>query len=101
MGRASRERPAKLAEKLLHIRTALGLSQTEMLAKLGLAERGFRHHVSEFERGFREPSLTVLLGYATLANVLLNVLVDDRLDLPARLPVSSRHQWALSRIEKG
>ena len=38
MGRATREKPAWLAEKLLQIRLALGLSQTEMLKRLGFED---------------------------------------------------------------
>lgn len=38
MGRASRETPVRLGEKLLHIRKALGLSQDGMLRRLGLAK---------------------------------------------------------------
>ena len=34
----------------------------------------------------REPSLLILLAYARVARVHLEVLVDDAVDLPARLP---------------
>ncbi len=51
MGRASREKPARLAEKLLQIRTALGLSQNGMLRRLGIAEKGYRNYTSDFENG--------------------------------------------------
>lgn len=98
MGRASQERPAKLAEKLLHIRTALKLTQSEMLAKLELADRGFRHHISEFERGLRLPSYPVVLRYARLANLVADALLDDQIKLPAKLPASNSFKWALSRI---
>jgi len=51
MGRASREMPKRLGEKLLQIRTALGLSQDGMLRRLGLAEEYGRHYISGFETG--------------------------------------------------
>jgi hypothetical protein len=41
MGKASRERPARLGEKLLQIRLALGLSQSGMLHRLGINERSY------------------------------------------------------------
>ena len=82
MGRASRTKPARLAEKLLQIRTALGLSQNEMISRLGLTEELLREEISAFERGVREPPLPVLLRYARTAGVYVDVLIDDELDLP-------------------
>jgi len=34
-----------------------------------------------YEKGRREPSLIVLLHYSKLANVSINVLVDDEVEL--------------------
>ena len=82
MGRSARERPERLPEKLLQIRSGLGLSQNEMLVKLGLSDKVFRSAVSGYELGTREPSLIVLLKYARLANISTDVLIDDSLDLP-------------------
>jgi transcriptional regulator with XRE-family HTH domain len=86
MGRTSREKPARLGEKLLQIREALGLSQSELLSRLGLSERLNRDDVSKYERGVREPSLPVLLRYARAAGVSTDILIDDELELPAKLP---------------
>ncbi|MGB9177962.1 MAG: helix-turn-helix transcriptional regulator [Pyrinomonadaceae bacterium] len=86
MGSAARERPLRLAEKLLQIRNALGLSQNEMLRRLGIDERSYRHYISQYETGKREPSLPVLLAYARTANVYVDALIDDDLDLPEKLP---------------
>jgi transcriptional regulator with XRE-family HTH domain len=88
----SRERPKRLAEKLLQIRLALGLSQSQMLRHLGIGESGYRHYISHFETGLREPTLMVLLDYARIANVLLEVLADDELDLPETLPSPTRSE---------
>ena len=85
MGRTSREKPARLAEKLTQIRNALDLSQSELLGRLGLTERLNRDDISKYERGVREPSLLVLLRYARAVNISTDVLIDDELDLPARL----------------
>lgn len=86
MGKSARERPRRLAEKLLQIRMGLGLSQNEMLSALGLEEKVFRSAVSGYELGTREPSLPVLLRYARLAGVSTDALIDDDMDLPERLP---------------
>lgn len=86
MGRQARERPKRLGEKLTQIRLSLGLSQNQMLAKLELNERFSRTAISGYELGTTEPSLITLLKYSRLAGVHLEVLVDDELDLPKRIP---------------
>jgi len=92
MGTASRRKPMRLAEKLLQIRNALGLSQNEMIARMGLGEELSQANLSTFERGMREPSLPVLLQYARAAGVWVDVLIDDELDLPAKLPSITKHE---------
>jgi transcriptional regulator with XRE-family HTH domain len=86
MGQASRHRPAHLAEKLLHVRAALGLSQNELISRLGLSGELTQARISAYERGVREPPLVVLLNYARAANISVDALIDDELDLPDKLP---------------
>jgi transcriptional regulator with XRE-family HTH domain len=86
MREASPIRPVRLADKLLQIRLGLGLSQNEMLERLGFSEQLFRSNISQYEIGTRFPPLGVLLRYAQVAGVWIDVLVDDDLDLPPRLP---------------
>jgi transcriptional regulator with XRE-family HTH domain len=86
MGTYPRLRQERLPEKLRTIRIALGLSQTEMLKRLGAEELIEYNRISEFESGKREPPLIILLAYARVANVWTDVLIDDELDLPAKLP---------------
>lgn len=90
MKRASPTKSARLAEKLKRIRAELGLSQNELLERLGFSEHLFRSNISQYERGHRIPSPLVLLEYARLVNVDLSVLIDDRLDFPEKLPSSSK-----------
>lgn len=90
MGTA-RPRPQRLAEKLRQIRLALGLSQTEMLRRLGLEEGMQYARISEYEQGVREPSLLTLLEYSRVAGVHMEVLADDGLDLPEKLPSKLVH----------
>lgn len=82
MGKATRRRPERLAEKLLQIRTNLDLSQSGMLRRLGLAEEGYRNYISDFENGKREPDLSTLLAYARCIDISTDILIDDSLDLP-------------------
>jgi transcriptional regulator with XRE-family HTH domain len=90
MGVKARQRPERLAEKLLQIRLALGLSQSELLRRLEIEDSISYKKISDYERGEREPSLIILLQYARVANVSTDVLIDDRLDLPAKLPAKSK-----------
>ena len=92
MGKKARPKPERLGEKLRQIRLTLGLTQMEMPRRLG-AEGVIRHaRISEYEQGIREPSLMVLLGYARLAGVHMEALVDDELDLPDKLPGTTQHE---------
>ena len=79
MGRGSQSKPARLAEKLLHIRKGLGLSQNGLIRHMGLAEVLTQAEISAFERSIRVPSLPVLLEYAKAAGVYIDWLVDDDL----------------------
>lgn len=88
MGHA-RSRPERLAEKLLQIRTALSLSQNELIRLLD-AELT-QNRISDYELDKKEPPLVVLLSYARVAGVCLERLVDDELDLPAKLPAKTKH----------
>ena len=89
---SARWRPERLAEKLLAIRTALGLSQTEMLRRLGFDETIKYTKISDYELGNNEPPLIVLLQYARVAGINMEALVDDGWDLPEKLPGPVNHQ---------
>lgn len=91
MGKKPRQRPQRLGEKLLAIRNALGLSQSQMVVRLDV-EGIVPSQISEFETGKREPSLIVVLQYARLAGVCADVLIDDALDLPAKIPAKQKHK---------
>lgn len=97
MARGPREKPGRLAEKLRGIREGLGLSQTDMLRRLGAEDRVAYNRISEFESGKGEPSLLILLEYARAAGVYVDVLIDDALDLPAKLPSAQKHEGVRRR----
>jgi transcriptional regulator with XRE-family HTH domain len=86
MGKASRRKPAKLAAKLLEIRLKLDLSQNQLIKRLGLKDDLEQQYISKFEHGVIEPPLHVLCAYADLANVPLDYLARDYLDLPEVIP---------------
>ena len=97
MGAKPRLRQKRLPEKLRAIRDALGLSQTGMLKRLGAEDLIEYNRISEFETGKGEPPLMILLLYARVANVWMDVLVDDELDLPAKLASGKRHEGVKRR----
>jgi len=102
MGKRSREKPARLGEKLLQVRNWLGLSQTAMWKRLELQDKNPCTVISGYENGTQEPSLITLLKYAQFAGISTDALIDDEADLPARLlshqaearikPVSSKRK---------
>jgi transcriptional regulator with XRE-family HTH domain len=87
----ARPRPKRLAEKLLQIRISLGLSQTEMHRLLGVEEEITYKRISYYELDQGEPPLTVLMQYARAAGINTEALIDDELDLPAKLPGPVNH----------
>lgn len=90
MGRAPRPRPDRLAEKLLQIRTALGLTQAEMFERLGdTGTRLYVRHIDDYEKDRRIPHLEVVLAYARAAGIMMEQIVDDKLDLPNRLFITT------------
>ena len=94
MGRASRKRyvPARLGEKFLQIRAALNLTQQSMLERLELPPEFTQSNISAYERGTKEPPVFVIMKYAEVANVWMDVLVWDSLDLPHVIPSRRKHE---------
>jgi transcriptional regulator with XRE-family HTH domain len=91
--KSKRRKPARLAEKLLQIRVELGLSQGELIRRLGVEDKIERDYISKYERGVLEPTLDVLLAYGRAISVtgrgeFLEVILDDSLELPRRIPAN-------------
>jgi hypothetical protein len=72
-----------------------------MIALMGMADTLVREEISLFERGIREPPLPVLLGYAHAANVYVDVLIDDGIDIPARLPSAAKSEGVRRPYKSG
>jgi transcriptional regulator with XRE-family HTH domain len=87
-----RPRPLRMAAKLRTIREQLGLSQSQMLARLGLEDTMHYGRISQYENDEREPTLITLLAYAHVAAVHLEDIVSDDLDLPSKLPGNVNYQ---------
>ena len=97
---STRPRPARLAEKLLAIRQKIdgGLSQNQLIKRMHLEDELEQDRISKFERGILEPPLHVLCAYADIANILLEVIVKDELDLPEILPAPIKESKLLNPV---
>jgi len=94
MGKANRLHPKRLAEKLLTIRQKIdgGLSQNELLRKLGLEDELERDRISKYERGTLIAPWYVLLRYSEVANLYLEALLKDDINLPDKLPCNIKSE---------
>ncbi len=98
MGLKKRIIPGGLPQKLKSIRDAFGLTLEELGTKIEreLTDGGFpgirvyTGNITEFEKGKREPQLPILLAYAQIANVYVDQLINDKLELPEKLPVGNK-----------
>lgn len=73
----------RLAVKLRKVRIHLGLSQSKM-AKIVAPnedERIYRARISQYELALRVPPIPQLLAYARAAEINVETLMDDSLDL--------------------
>ena len=94
---SARPRPRRLAEKLLQIRQSLALSQSDLVKQMGVAQMIHYTNISKYELDKNEPPLMILLAYAKVAQVHLEVIVDDQIDLPRKLPGTFDYQARLAQ----
>ena len=92
---STRPQTPGLAEKLSQIRARLGLTQAQMVERLKeqrlpASLKVYPGNISRFEQALREPPLLVLLAYARAAGSTVDVLIDEDLDLPDKLPSETR-----------
>lgn len=83
MGRAKRIRPERLGEKLSAIRRHFNYTLEQMAERLSDEKLRIRRQaVSQYELNDNEPSLLILLRYARLAGITIDILADDAAELP-------------------
>jgi len=85
---SARPKPKRLAEKLLQIRLNLygGLSQNELIRRMNLENEIEQERISKYERGVLEPPLPILVAYSDVANIFVEYIIRDELNLPKKLP---------------
>ncbi|HEY6805437.1 MAG TPA: helix-turn-helix transcriptional regulator [Pyrinomonadaceae bacterium] len=100
MGKNPRDKQVHVGTKMKQIRDALELSQNGILERLQLPPKYTRKLISNYENDHREPPLIVLLAYAREAGVCLDVIANDEVELPRKLPATPVHRPAtLTRIK--
>ena len=77
----SRPRPKHLAKKVLQIRRRLGISQGEMVKRLGVQDLIHYTTISKYELDKNEPPLAILLAYARLVEIPVEQIIDDEIEL--------------------
>jgi transcriptional regulator with XRE-family HTH domain len=77
----SRPRPKHLAKKLLQIRRSVGMSQGEMVKRLGVQDLIHYTTISKYELEKNEPPLAILLAYARLVGIPVEQIIDDEVEL--------------------
>jgi transcriptional regulator with XRE-family HTH domain len=91
-----RPKTPRLGEKLRQIRKTIdgGLTQNELVERLGLEKEFDQERISKYERGVLEPPLHVLVAYCDLARIPLDVLARPEHDLPVKLPAKAKPSGA-------
>jgi transcriptional regulator with XRE-family HTH domain len=90
MGSKQLVKSERIGEKVREIRMRLGLTQEHMFELL--TRHGAKIHVgyiARYESSERTPTTLVTLAYARAVGIPMEVLVDDELDLPKKLPGKS------------
>jgi transcriptional regulator with XRE-family HTH domain len=67
-----------------------------MALRLGLSDED-RERVSKYERGVLEPPLHILCAYAEVANVYVEAIIKDDLDLPDTLPSKKKSEGLMHK----
>jgi transcriptional regulator with XRE-family HTH domain len=65
---------------------------------MGMAGDIVQADISTYELDQREPPLKVLLAYARAANVSVEALIDDELDLPEELPTKVKSEGIRRKV---
>lgn len=73
-----------------------------MISRLGFSGESMQAHISAYERKHqnRVPPLRVVLRYARCAGVPMEMLVDDRLAVPNKLPADKQGERIRERRSK-
>jgi len=82
------------------MRDGLGLSQGELIERLGITDYVTQGDISDFERGIREPDLLTLKAYADEVGISTDYLIDDHVELPEELPAADSTRKTSGKPQK-
>ena len=100
MGRGARRRPRLLAAKLRKVREGLGLSQGELIVRLGITDYVNQGDISDFERGVGKPDLLTLKAYADEVRISTDDLIDDDVENCRPTTAQGRRAGNIKRDER-
>jgi len=86
-----RPKTPRLGEKLREIRKRMGLTQNELVERLGLEVDFDQERISKYERAVLEPPIYVLIAYSDLTRIPLDVLLRPEYDIPDKIPAPKRN----------
>jgi len=95
MGKTPRPRTTRLPRSFARFVLLSDSRRTKFIRRLGLTAELFQANISGYELGTRKPALPILLKYGQVAGVCLDVLVNDALNLPEKLPSAPIHQGSI------
>jgi hypothetical protein len=73
-----------------------------MFKRLGdTGTRLYARHIDDYEEDWRVPPLQVVLAYARAAGIMMEVIVDDKLDLPDQIPPPLEAEGIMKRDRAG
>ena len=92
---SARPKPKRLAEKLLAIRLNLdgGVSQNQLIRRMNLENELGQERISKYERGILEPPLHIIAAYSDVANIFVEFIIRDELDIPDSLPSKGKKKF--------
>lgn len=91
MGKKQLVKPKRMGEKVREIRMRLGLTQQQMFELLEHhGAKIYVGYIGSYEIGERIPTLLVTLAYSRAVGIPMEILVDDELDLPKKLPAKRK-----------
>ena len=71
-----------------------GISQNELIRRMKLEKELGQERISKYERGILIPPLHIIVAYSDAANIFVELIIRDELDIPDSLPTKLRKKFS-------